>query len=78
MSVVKIFAGLGLEPWSNISCGFNWAGKIEQFSKVSIFYFFIYYLVPPTKSIAITLFFSNSGLFLSQKETIFVKKAGTI
>jgi hypothetical protein len=33
--VVKIFAFLGLEPRLNIKCGFNWAGKIERFSKVS-------------------------------------------
>jgi hypothetical protein len=34
-SVVKIFAFLGLEPRLNIKYGFNWAGKIEHFSKVS-------------------------------------------
>jgi len=33
--VVKIFAFLGLEPRLNIKYGFNWAGKIERFSKVS-------------------------------------------
>ena len=33
--VVKIFAFLGLEPRLNIKSGFNWAGKIERFSKVS-------------------------------------------
>jgi hypothetical protein len=33
--VVKIFAFLGLEPRLNIKYGFNWAGKIEHFSKVS-------------------------------------------
>ncbi|RLB79153.1 MAG: hypothetical protein DRH24_13250 [Deltaproteobacteria bacterium] len=32
--VVKIFVFLGLEPRLNIKCGFNWAGKIEHFSKV--------------------------------------------
>jgi hypothetical protein len=36
MSVVKIFAFLGLEPRLNIKYGFNWAGKIEHFSKVSM------------------------------------------
>jgi hypothetical protein len=35
--VVKIFAFLALEPRLNITKGFNWAGKIEHFSKVSIF-----------------------------------------
>jgi len=35
--VVKIFAFLALEPRLNIKYGFNWAGKIEHFSKVSIF-----------------------------------------
>jgi hypothetical protein len=35
--VVKIFAFLGLEPRLNIKNGFNWAGKIEHFSKVSVF-----------------------------------------
>ena len=35
--VVKIFAFLGLEPRLNIKYGFNWAGKIEHFSKVSHF-----------------------------------------
>jgi hypothetical protein len=34
--VVKIFAFLGLEPRLNIKYGFNRAGKIEHFSKVSI------------------------------------------
>jgi len=34
--VVKIFAFLGLEPRLNIKYGFNWAGKIERFSKVSL------------------------------------------
>jgi hypothetical protein len=33
--VVKIFAFLGLEPQLNIEYRFNWAGKIERFSKVS-------------------------------------------
>ena len=33
--VIKIFAFLGLEPRLNIKYGFNWAGKIEHFSKVS-------------------------------------------
>jgi len=33
--VVKIFAFLVIEPRLNIKCGFNWAGKIEHFSKVS-------------------------------------------
>jgi len=33
--VVKIFAFLELEPRLNIKYGFNWAGKIEHFSKVS-------------------------------------------
>jgi len=33
--VVKIIAFLGLEPRLNIKYGFNWAGKIERFSKVS-------------------------------------------
>jgi len=32
--VVKIFAFLGLEPRLNMKYGFNWAGKIEHFSKV--------------------------------------------
>jgi hypothetical protein len=35
MSAVKIFAFLGLEPRLNMKNGFNWAGKIEHFSKVS-------------------------------------------
>jgi hypothetical protein len=35
MSAVKIFAFLGLEPRLNIKNRFNWAGKIEHFSKVS-------------------------------------------
>jgi len=34
--VVKIFAFLGLEPRLNIKYGFNWAGKNEYFSKVSM------------------------------------------
>jgi len=34
--MVKIIAFLGLEPRLNIKYGFNWAGKIEHFSKVSI------------------------------------------
>jgi hypothetical protein len=33
--VVKIFAFLGLEPRINNKNRFNWAGKIERFSKVS-------------------------------------------
>jgi len=33
IGVVKIFACLG--PRLNINYGFNWAGKIEYFSKVS-------------------------------------------
>jgi hypothetical protein len=33
--VVKIFAFLGLEPRLNINSGFNRAGKIKDFSKVS-------------------------------------------
>jgi len=33
--VVKIFDFLGFEPRLNIKYGFNWAGKIEHFSKVS-------------------------------------------
>ena len=35
--VVKIFVFLELEPRLNIKYGFNWAGKIEHFSKVSSF-----------------------------------------
>jgi hypothetical protein len=35
--VVKTFAFLGLEPRLNIKNGFNWAGKIERFSKVSLY-----------------------------------------
>jgi hypothetical protein len=35
--VVKIFAFLGLEPRLNVKYGFNWAGKIERFSKISCF-----------------------------------------
>jgi hypothetical protein len=35
--VVKLFAFLGLEPRLNIKYGFNWAGKIERFAKVSDF-----------------------------------------
>jgi len=35
ITAVKIFAFLGLEPRLNIKYGFNWAGKIEHFSKVS-------------------------------------------
>jgi hypothetical protein len=37
--VVKNFAFLGLEPRLNIKYGFNWAGKIRHFSKVSAFCF---------------------------------------
>jgi len=37
--VVKIFAFLGLEPRLNVKYGFNWAGKIEHFSKVSGYLF---------------------------------------
>jgi len=33
--VVNIFTFLGLEPRLNIKYRFNWAGKIEHFSKVS-------------------------------------------
>jgi hypothetical protein len=33
---VKIFLFLELEPRLNVKYGFNWAGKIEHFSKVSI------------------------------------------
>ncbi|MGD9082869.1 MAG: hypothetical protein PVH72_04965, partial [Desulfobacterales bacterium] len=33
---VKIFTFLNLEPRLNNKNGFNWAGKIERFSKVSI------------------------------------------
>jgi hypothetical protein len=33
--VVKIFAFLDLEPRLNLQNGFNWAGKIERFSKIS-------------------------------------------
>jgi hypothetical protein len=33
--LVKIFAFLELEPRLNVTCGFNWAGKNESFSKVS-------------------------------------------
>jgi len=36
MSVVKIFVFLNLEPRLNIKYGFNWAGKIKHFSKVSL------------------------------------------
>ena len=36
--VVKIFAFPELEPRLNIKYGFNWAGKNEHFSKVSLFY----------------------------------------
>jgi len=39
MSAVKIFAFLELEPRLNIKYGFNWAGKNEHFSKVSLHYF---------------------------------------
>jgi hypothetical protein len=35
--VVKIFAFLGLEPRLNFKYGFDGAGKIEHFSKVSIY-----------------------------------------
>ena len=35
--LVKIFAFLELEPRLNMKNGFNWAGKIERFSKVSEF-----------------------------------------
>jgi len=38
--VVKIFAFLGLEPRLNIKNGFNWAGKIEHFSKGSVYIIF--------------------------------------
>jgi hypothetical protein len=33
--VIKIFAFINLAPRLNIKHGFNWAGKIERFSKVS-------------------------------------------
>jgi hypothetical protein len=33
--VVEIFAFLQREPRLNVKYGFNWAGKIEHFSKVS-------------------------------------------
>jgi hypothetical protein len=33
---VKIIAFLGLEPRLNNKNGFNWAGKSEHFSKVSL------------------------------------------
>jgi hypothetical protein len=36
ITVVKIFAFLGLEPRLNNKNRFNWAGKIERFAKVSI------------------------------------------
>jgi len=36
MSAVKIFVFLELEPRLNIKYGFNWAGKIEHFSKASL------------------------------------------
>jgi hypothetical protein len=36
--VVEIFAFLDLEPRLNIKFEFNWAGKIERFSKVSFYY----------------------------------------
>jgi len=39
MSAVKIFAFLELESRLNIKYGFNWAGKNEHFSKVSLHYF---------------------------------------
>ena len=35
--VVKIIAFLGLEPRLNMKCGFNWAGKIGHFSRVSFY-----------------------------------------
>jgi hypothetical protein len=35
MPAVKIIAFLGLEPRLNIKYRFNWADKIEHFSKVS-------------------------------------------
>jgi len=37
IGVVKIFFFLEFEPRLNIKYGFNWAGKIEHFSKVSSF-----------------------------------------
>jgi hypothetical protein len=58
--VVKIFAFLGLEPRLNMKNGFNWAGKIEHFSKVSVcwdqaqgpnYIFFVYYKVANTNLI---------------------------
>jgi len=39
---VKIIAFLGLEPRLNIKYGFNWAGKIEHFSKVSKYIGWLY------------------------------------
>jgi hypothetical protein len=38
IGVVKIFAFLELEPRLNSKFEFNWAGKIEPFSKVSNIY----------------------------------------
>jgi hypothetical protein len=37
MSAVKIFAFLELEPRLNVKYGFNWAGKNEHFSQVSLY-----------------------------------------
>jgi len=37
IGVVKIFALFELEPRLNIKYGFNWAGKNEHFSKVSVY-----------------------------------------
>jgi hypothetical protein len=36
ITVVKIIVFLSLEPRLNIKNAFNWTGKIERFSKVSI------------------------------------------
>ena len=41
IGVVKIFAFLELEPQLNIKHRFNGAGKIEHFSKASLFWLFI-------------------------------------
>jgi len=38
---VKIVAFLGLEPRLYMKYEFNWAGKIEHFSKVSVIYSYI-------------------------------------
>ena len=64
--VVKILAFLGLEPRLNIKYGFNWAGKIGRFAKVSCSYVHSDY---PDCHHAVDLFFSALS---AEKKTYFL------